>query len=62
VLVFLRVDALAGSFLRFAFVLAVAFFLVAIKASLDVETAGAVPDKNVSQWHCGNLWNVIYGI
>jgi hypothetical protein len=62
VLVFLRVDALAETFLRFAFVLAVAFFLVAIKASLDVETAGSVPNKKVSQWHCGNLWNVIYGI
>jgi ABC-type uncharacterized transport system permease subunit len=44
VLVFLRVDALADTFLRFAFVLAVAFFLVAIKASLDVEATGSVPN------------------
>jgi hypothetical protein len=48
VLVFLRVGALAEAFLRLVLVLVVAFFLVAIKASLDVETAGSVPNKKVS--------------
>lgn len=42
--VFLRVDALTAAFLRFALVLAVAFFRVAIKASLSLlaDTRGRI--------------------